>query len=533
MNLLEYYNGKSIGFYDAESKGWRPLSKLIISNGCFQIVEYGNPIHENILFDYYILPGFIDAHCHMFEDPYKPDTVCSNIDKQDDSELFLIASKNTQIACEAGITSIKDLGGRFYSSIITAERLNEKLSASRVFTSGCYFTSRGGHCADRGGIIIDDIDEFIQGLDYLKNHNIQFCKIIHGDDGFKKNLLFDMINEAHKKKMLVSCHSYTEKAAKEAVAAGTDILEHVGDYSDRLLDQIKENNIIVVPTFVAAYDGLACDCVLSDVNTSVMQMWYDAEIEVIPKLFEKGIKVALGTDGGFEGTPFNSLIREIVLINKMFPSISITSLLYCAFIINPQTLNRQNLLGKIRSGYFADFQIYENNPLNDVENDLGHPKSVWVNGEEVYCCIRPDDVVIRNLTISDVNGIIKSINHPFFDCTLQGDFWSNTELESWILSMHDCSIGAFIHNKLIGFCLSHFHKETHKVHIENIYVEEKYRGRGVGSKLLFEIKRYYQNEINQIRYVALVDIENAVACRLLKKAGFSQGAQFYWMQKNE
>ena len=272
MNHVGLPSGKRVGLYDPDTGRWRPVSDIIIANGCFQSVLYDDSVCHDSGFDFYILPGFVDAHCHMFENPLSAETCAFEADEIDYTEILQVASKNIHTACRAGITSIKDLGGRFYYSISAAKCLNQRGGASRIYTSGCYFTSRGGHCSDRGGIVIDDLDSFIQGVDYLTKHDVHFCKIIHSDDGFDRQLLMDMVYEAHKREMIVSCHSYTEKAANDAVLAEVDILEHAGDYSDGLLSKIKDKGIIVVPTFVSAYDGLRSNSVLSDVNPPLKRL---------------------------------------------------------------------------------------------------------------------------------------------------------------------------------------------------------------------------------------------------------------------
>lgn len=530
MNLLDRYKEKSVGVYDAETGGWKHVVETIIDKGIWKNVVFDETDYGSV-FDVYILPGFIDAHCHIFENPLRPDNY--NIDKEELlnlSEMFQVASKNVLTACEAGITSVKDLGGRFYHSIEVAKQLNDILCASRVYTSGCYFTSKSGHCSDRGGIVIDELSDFIKALEYLENQNIRFCKLIHGDDGFETHLLVDMVTEAHKRSMIVSCHAFTEKSAGEAVEAGIDILEHAGDYSEELLNKIKESDIIIVPTFVAAYDGQSGISVLTDVDNSILQSWYIGEKKVIPKLFEKKIKVALGTDSGFDGTTFDSLIREIKLIKEIFPNISIEELLYSAFVVTPRTIGMQNQQGKIKTGYFSDFQVYYKNPVDNIEI-LGHPQEVWVRGEEVYRNFDNKDVIVRRLEVSDVDDIKNFISHPFFDCALNGDFWSIDELKAWLSIKYDYCVGAFLSDELIGFCMSHFHKEAHKVHLENVFVAEPYRDRGVGYRLLNVVINYYSN-YGPMRYVGLVDEDNSAAYRLLLKVGFSHGSKFIWMQKN-
>ena len=60
--------------------------------------------------------------------------------------------------------------------------------------------------------------------------------------------LCQMIEYAHHNGLLVLTHAYTEKATFDAVMAGTDTFEHAGNYSDDLLNLIKERDVIVIYT---------------------------------------------------------------------------------------------------------------------------------------------------------------------------------------------------------------------------------------------------------------------------------------------
>ena len=520
---------KSACFYDALTNTWNRLKSMSISGDVFFCVDYEECTPDPDEFEVFILPGFIDAHCHIQENPYTVSDCKENTGNECYETLLHNAQKNVITAAHGGVTTLKDLGGYEYSSVDIAEQITE--IPIRVLTSGCYFTCPDGHASDHGAIIIESIGDFERGVSKLQSKSIQYCKILHSDNGFTYDFLSRMINLAHEKGMLVSCHVFTEKAAQDAVLAGADILEHAGDYSDGLLQQIKDKDLIVVPTYVAATDSTPENCeMLGDINEVVLKQWLDGEKAVIPRLFANGINVALGTDSGFPGTPCNSLAREIQLLHRDF-GIPIEQLLHSAFIVTPRTIRMHDRLGRIATGYLSDFQCYKRNPLAHV-GDLGYPYEVWACGKKIETMII-DSVTIRRLKEPNIQDIILYLHNYFFDCGTLNDAWSDEEISSWIRNENDYCSGAFYENEIIGFCLTHYHKQANKVHLENIYVSERYRMRGVANKLLSDAVRHYMRRApSQLRFVALIDCTNIPSINLLNKCQFMKGHSMYWMQRN-
>lgn len=518
MSKKTTYKWKDTCFYDAINAKWFQLDCLEISDGMISNISFTECVAGK-KYSRFILPGLIDAHCHILEDPSE-----NSLDS-----LSSVAFENALTASRSGITALKDMGGFFFKAMDIVNRLNRN-RLPRIFTSGCYFTSPGGHCSDHGAIVIFDIVQFKREIGRLTQNNINFCKIIHGDDGFSFELLKDMIEFAHSKGMMVSCHAYTEKAASEAVLAGTDTLEHAGDYSDLLLKQIKMHNVIIVPTYVAAIDSTPANCeVLNDVSADVLKTWLLGEKKVIPKLFENDLLVALGTDSGFLGTPCDSLIREITLLKEHF-NIPIERLLFSALITTPKALMLGDKLGKIAQGYYADFTCYHDNPIADFDL-LGHPDEVWIHGERIDDMIA-NCVTIRRLSKCDVKDVSLYLRHYYFDCGTIDDYWNEDEIGAWISDHSDYCIGAFWADTLIGFCLTHYHKATNKVHLENIFVVEQYRRNGVAQRLLYDIVSYYSNKSKMIRFVGMVDLDNIKSQKLLETNNFIKGRPMYWMQSN-
>ena len=512
----------NICFYDAELREWRELDYIEIEDGIFKRIK-SSDLNLNSKHNQYILPGFIDAHCHLLENPYPCD-----MDGEGRS-LASIALNNALVASKNGITSLKDMGGYEYR-VLEIIKMLANFKVPRLFSSGCYFTVKHGHCSDHGAIEINDMNEFICGMQPLIDNNVHFCKIINSDNGFSIDLLTRMIEYAHNQEMVVSCHAYTEKAALDAVLAGTDTLEHAGNYSEELLNLIKEKDVIIVPTYVAAYDSTLENCEgMSDINESVLKEWADGENIVIPKLFKQHLRVALGTDSGFLGTPCDSLLREIGLIHNIF-GISIHELLYSAFITTPATVGMTEKLGKISEGYYADFVCYDENPVDNLQVLL-KPKEVWIGGKRVDNLIEKQ-IKIRRIRVTDIERISLYMSNYYFNCAELDDFWTPDEIMAWVTDMNDYCTGAFIGDEFVGFCLTHYHATANKVYLENIFVQEQFRRQGIAQYLIFDMISYYREMNQKIRFVGLVDVKNEASIVLCKKNGFVKGHPMYWMQYN-
>ena len=506
-----------LGFYDAASNNWYRIDNIDIKDGKFTDINCIKSEPDQL--SSFALPGFVDAHCHILENPY-----------DDSGNLVNIAYINTLIAANHGITSVKDVGGYEYRAI-EISRLLSKYNLAHIYTSGCYFTVPGGHCSDRGAIEISNLVDFKKGMKILLYNGIKYCKIINSDYGFEHSLLCQMIDYAHHCGMIVSTHAYTEKAAFDAVTAGTDTLEHAGDYSDELLEQIEKRNVIVIPTYVAAVDSTVENCEeLHDVNKDVLAEWLNGENTVIPKLFERNISVGLGTDAGFPGTPFNSLVREIELLHKRF-GVSIPRLLYSANITTPRALGAEGNIGRIACGFNADFLIYDRNPLEDI-SILIHPSQIWLNGKRIDN-LAGNHIQIKQLTRNHIRFISENLSHYYFDCAELNDFWTDEELESWIACEEDYSTGAFLDGTMVGFCLTHYHKAVNKVYLENIFVCNDYRGQGIAHRLIFDVIAHYRDlSDKKIRFIGLVDVRNKAAVSVLEKGSFVKGHPMLWMQLN-
>lgn len=440
---LQLPNSKII-LYDVESDCWKEVKSISVdSSGKIKNIKLSKERYTNnvsLEAEYYMLPGLIDSHVHLDQNPY-------GICELSPDSAYEIMKKNVAEAASAGVTAIFDVGGFQINNYYLLKKLACEDGVPHIRTTGCFFSREFGHYMAHGGFVINKQEDASLYADYLKSLGIKQAKIMLGnyemssDDlcGMLRNKYYTedarikdivvnhypedsdvdikkasrtkefakcldeinsisvyslddldyIVNEFKNAGIEVYAHAYTESDVDMAIDAGIKRIEHPGEYSDTLISKLKANDIIVTSTYVAAEDGALLTASQSSISSGcthdILEKWYIDVKKVLPKLYENQVKVALGTDSGLPGTPCSSLVREIISITKI-PSdnpISIKAALKSATFIAAEKIGMSDKIGKIEKEYFADFVLYQKNFLYDV-NALLNPAQVWIKGTKVF-----------------------------------------------------------------------------------------------------------------------------------------------------
>lgn len=209
-----------------------------------------------------------------------------------------------------------------------------------------------------------------------------------------------IINEAHKRNMKVAAHVYYLADARRLVSDGVDFLAHsIRDsvIDDSLLSMMKAKNVIYIPTltldkFAYAYGGNAewineaffKDALEPGVYEMITSEKYKNDTKNSPayarsenafkiakqnvkKIFEYGIKVALGTDSGALPIRTQGFAEHLEMI------LLVEAGLTPADVISIATVNAANALGlsgygTIAPGNVADLLVLDGDPTADIKN---------------------------------------------------------------------------------------------------------------------------------------------------------------------
>jgi len=376
---------------DGTGAGPIPSGLVAIQNG--QIIAVGPEAQFQIPQDAQvvdaqggtILPGFIDAHTHIFESAGTTQAVLNRW-------------------LRAGVTTVRDLGSRYGKgpSSLSIAAFKQKLAAygntvPTIVIAGPIMTAPGGYPVPifgRGSALeVADVEKARQETERLLADGADEIKIAVASGNPQQPFpvltleQVEAITEvAHRHGTRVSAHVLRPHDAQIAIDGGVDDLAHqilVGKISDELIQQdelirqMVERDVWLVPTLVEE-DDLAADAGLTDEQ---MKEFVEIRQDGLRRYLAAGGKVAMGSDFGAteripQGMPLPELQRMVEFgMTPMQVIVAATS--HAA-----QVCNLGDRLGTLETGKQADVIVVKGNPLEDIQA-MGEVIIVIKNGEVI------------------------------------------------------------------------------------------------------------------------------------------------------
>lgn len=175
-----------------------------------------------------------------------------------------------------------------------------------------------------------------------------------------------IVDEAHALHKPAAVHCFTTQAQRMAMKAGADTIEHMVFHDDETIDMIAEAGVPVTPTLSHRTDHaieLRRELGTADFVLRKMKYLQPFCFETFQKMYQAGVRIAMGTDMGFEphmGT--NAAELEIYVKLGMKPMDAILTATRNA----AQALKREHELGTIEAGKLADVIAVDGDPLKDI-----------------------------------------------------------------------------------------------------------------------------------------------------------------------
>jgi imidazolonepropionase-like amidohydrolase len=334
-----------------------------------------------------LLPGFIDAHVHMsmeMSDDWYRDFYQRAL--RFPSEQALWAALYARRTLEAGFTTVRDVGSSDYVALGLRNAINAGIAEGpRMLIANNAIGSTGGH-ADEAPFP-PDVVKPSGPLDGICN-GPEECRaavryqIKYGADVIKfmpsggvlsladpvdvpeltQDEMNAIVSEAHAWHRKVAAHCHGDAAAKMAIAAGVDSIEHGTFLQDDTLKLMKDKGVYLVPTlFAGEWVGEKADhfppaiAVKARAAAAQMQTMFQHAVKI-------GVKVAFGTDSAVE--PHGLDARELALMvkNGMSPAAA----LLAATAGGADLLGLADTIGTLEPGKVADLVAVPGDPLQDI-----------------------------------------------------------------------------------------------------------------------------------------------------------------------
>src|SRR5450432_1841778 len=321
---------KAARLFDGKSNGLVTPGIVVVTDG--KIVATGANISappgaEVIdLGDATLLPGFIDAHTHetmMNSNDWKQrelDGLQKTI-----AEQTLDAIANVRVTLMAGFTTVRDVGSHDFIDVGMRNAIrNGKVPGPRMIVSGYAIGSTGGHCDGSAGFreglfghetgpsegVVNGADQARYAVRLMHKYGATVIKTCASggvlsptDDIDTPQLTQEELNaivdEAHALRLRVATHCHGAEAAKRAIRAGVNSIEHGTFLDDEALDMMKQHGTYLVPTLMAV-QGLQEQLDKGIYTPPAISVKAQMAIANIHKTFQnalaKGVKIGLGTD---------------------------------------------------------------------------------------------------------------------------------------------------------------------------------------------------------------------------------------------
>jgi len=291
--------------------------------------------------------------------------------------ITLKAAQHAKLTLEAGVTTIRDMGGKDYIDIAIRDGIESGLlQGPRMICCGRLVCMTGGHGWQFGRETngMDGVREAVReqlkmGVNFIKliaTGGVMTKGVDPGATQFTREELTAGVEEARKAGRRTATHAQGTEGIKNSLWAGVTSIEHGFFLDDEAIELMLERNAYLVPTLNAPYQiirggvkrGVPRYAV--EKSKSVMKSHFQS----VRRAYKSRIPIAMGTDAG---TPFNchgDNLKEMELLLKTgFTSME-------AIIATTKTaselLGLEKSIGTLEKGKRADLIVVDGNPLDDI-----------------------------------------------------------------------------------------------------------------------------------------------------------------------
>jgi imidazolonepropionase-like amidohydrolase len=322
-----------------------------------------------------LLPGLIDAHVHLVGDP-RPGSLMGT-QHESDEWLLLRAAANARAALAAGLTTVRDCGGRGALIISLAKAVAAgMIPGPRIVSCGAPITTTGGHCYFFG-LEAEGIEGVQRAVRQMHKAGADFIKVMVTGGGLTPGSntrrsqyslaeLQAIAEDAHRLGKRVAGHVHGTEGIRRAVAAGFDTLEHCSwlaaqgpgrDYDEEVVREIIGQGIYVCRT-IAGFERAPLE-----EATPGHRLWPD--YEVFRRMVKAGVKLAAGSDAGIDETPISGFAYTLETMAG-FGGMSPEAVLASATRVAAEAIGLADQIGTLEVGKRADAIAVEGNPWEDL-----------------------------------------------------------------------------------------------------------------------------------------------------------------------
>lgn len=339
-----------------------------------------------------LLPGFIDAHTHltmMYSDDYKQ----AELDrlKKSIAEQALDSTVNAKVTLMAGFTTVRDVGSADELDVGLRNAIQGGIvPGPRMLVTVHALGATGGHCDDQDGFREGIFGHESGPLEGVINGPVQARYAVRLDHKYGADMikvcasggvlsanddvdtpqltqeeLDAIVDEAHSLRRKTAAHAHGAEAAKRAIRAGIDSIEHGSFLDEEALDMMKARGTYLVPTLMAV-EGLQEQFDRGIYVPPGIAVKAHLAIASLHKTFQnalaKGVKIGLGTDAAVYPHGRNAEEFHQMVDLGMKP----VDALKAGTSADAELLGLADKIGTLEVGKLADVVAVPGNPVENI-----------------------------------------------------------------------------------------------------------------------------------------------------------------------
>jgi imidazolonepropionase-like amidohydrolase len=389
---------KAVRLFDGKSSSLLQNGVVIVRGD--KIVDAGSnlPLPSGAqvidLGDATLSPGFMDAHTHLTAD-YSGNYNERRLQELDlnVSEQAIRATMFARATVEAGFTTVRDLGSRFVASrefvdVALRNSINKgTIVGPRMLVATKGIGATGGHFDPTSGFRDflfgrepDYTDGIANGPDEIRKA-VRF-EVKNGADVIKAAVsggvlsladevdtpqltpaeMAALVDESHRLRRKVAVHCHGDQAAREAIEAGVDSIEHGSFMKPETLAMMKKKGTYLTPTLMASEWIMGKLANYPAALQEKAKAAFNARSEMFRNAVKMGVKISFGTDAAVYPHGENAKEFKLMVDLGMSPIDALKS----ATTSDAELFGIAQKLGTLEKGKLADVIAVPGDPTTDI-----------------------------------------------------------------------------------------------------------------------------------------------------------------------
>jgi imidazolonepropionase-like amidohydrolase len=372
-----------------------PVAGLTSLNDSYQLFDLG---------DVSILPGLVDAHCHMHCSATHDAQALAL--KENDQQLTIRATSNMRKAVLAGTTTIRDLGSRNEVAFSVRQMIQDgHVPGPRLLLAGTPVTITAGHCWFFG-TEADTADQVRTAIRSQVKLGSNVIKMMATGGMFtptanprKPQYPVDVIQaaveEAHRMNVPIVTHTLSAQGVRNVVEAGVDHLIHSRwydsdptkglDYDPDTVKKMVDQSQWVDPTI--GHHLLAQEAKKRGEPGPSAPHWAvsnkvvdEAEhIDTLVRMHDAGVRFTTGLDMGM---PYGTHDRSAASAWSFVETLGWSNwkAIHANTAGTAEALGLDKTIGRLETGKIADMAVFRGDPASNIR-DMDCASTVVQSGQ--------------------------------------------------------------------------------------------------------------------------------------------------------